>query len=319
MDKRISIIGGGTGISTILKGLKSYTTNINAIVTMSDDGGGSGLLRKDLKMLPPGDVRNCLLALSNATPSLEVLLKYRFKDGSLDGQNVGNIIIAALNDIYGSFDKALNEMSKAFNITGRVIPVTLEDTHLVGELSTGDKIVGESIIPKMAYKLGGKILKISMLPRIPKANKEAINAIENSDILIIGPGSLYTSVIPNLIIKGIICAIKKSKAKKIYIANIMTQRGETLKYSLKDHIEAIEEHSYKGIFDIAIVNNNKKPKDIFNSYYSFEETCPIYANDEDKKFLKERSIRLIEGDLIYIENKLIRHNFENLADIICRL
>lgn len=214
MDKRISIIGGGTGISTILKGLKSYTTNINAIVTMSDDGGGSGLLRKDLKMLPPGDVRNCLLALSNATPSLEVLLKYRFKGGSLDGQNVGNIIIAALNDIYGSFDKALNEMSKAFNITGRVIPVTLEDTHLVGELSTGDKIVGESIIPKMAYKLGGKILKISMLPRIPKANKEAINAIENSDILIIGPGSLYTSVIPNLIIKGIICAIKKSKAKK---------------------------------------------------------------------------------------------------------
>ena len=140
MDKRISIIGGGTGISTILKGLKSYTTDINAIVTMSDDGGGSGLLRKDLKMLPPGDVRNCLLALSNATPSLEVLLKYRFKGGSLDGQNVGNIIIAALNDIYGSFDKALNEMSKAFNITGRVIPVTLEDTHLVGELSTGDKL-----------------------------------------------------------------------------------------------------------------------------------------------------------------------------------
>lgn len=319
MDQRISIIGGGTGISTVLVGLKDLTKNISAIITMADDGGGSGILREDFKMLPPGDIRDCLLALSNTAPALEALLKYRFNGGSLDGQNVGNIILAALNDIYGSFDKALCEMSKVFNITGRVIPVTFEDTHLVAELSTGDKIVGESIIPKMAYKLEAKIIKMSMIPKIPRANLEAIRAIEDSDILIIGPGSLYTSIIPNLIIGGISPAIKNSRAKKIYIANIMTQKGETLGFSLKDHIDAIEKHSFEGIFDYVITNSNRNPKEIFRDYYSFEEAKPIFAEKEDRKFLKTRGINLLERDLIEIKNSHIRHNPKALAEIICKM
>lgn len=313
MNKKVCVIGGGTGISTILKGLKNYTKNISAIVSMSDDGGGSGILRSEYKMLPPGDVRSCLVALSNTEPLMQTLLQYRFDKGSLEGQNVGNIIIAALNNIYGSFDKALYYMGNVFDITGRVIPVTLTDTHLVAELSTGDKIVGESIIPKMAYKLNGKIIKITMMPKIPKANKDAIKAIEDADTIIIGPGSLYTSIIPNLIIKGILDALKKSKAKKVYIANVMTQRGETLGMTLKDHILALEDHSYKGIFDIVLANNYRGEEKIFKNYYEYEESLPIFAKDEDKNFLKDRKIKLIEDNFVEIKNSFIRHNTKKIG------
>ena len=186
MEKKIVVLGGGTGISTILRGLKDYSEDISAVVSMSDDGGGSGILRQELNILPPGDVRRCLIALSNTDKTMKDLLNYRFKSGSLKEQNVGNILIAALTDIFGSFDKALLEMSSVFNVTGKVIPVTLDETHLVAEFASKDKVVGESYIPKMCYRLNTKIEKMSMIPHYPKANDEAVKAILSSDVVIIG-------------------------------------------------------------------------------------------------------------------------------------
>lgn len=316
MEKEITVIGGGTGISTLLSGLKNYTKNINVVVTMSDDGGGSGILREDFDMLPPGDVRRSLIALSNTEPVLESLLKYRFDNGTLNGQNVGNILIAALNNIYGSFEEALSELAKVFNITGKIYPVTLESTHLVATLDTNDKIMGESIIPKMTYKLNGRIENISMFPEIARANKAAIDAIKRSKLIIIGPGSLYTSIIPNIIVKGIPEALREGDKDICYIANVMTQKGETLNYSVVDHIRAIEKHSYEGIFNYVFVNNHRVRDEIYESYYKFEESTPIFLRDEDIKFLEDRNIKVIENNFIEVKNNHIRHDKEALAKCI---
>lgn len=316
MEKEITVIGGGTGISTILRGIKKYTKNINVIVTMTDDGGGSGILREEFNMLPPGDVRRSLIALSNTEPVLEALLKYRFENGTLNGQNVGNILIAALNNIYGSFERALSELAKVFNITGRIYPVTLESTHLVATLYSKDKIMGESIIPKMNYKLNSRIERISMFPKIPRANEEAIDAIKRSSIIIIGPGSLYTSIIPNIIIDGISDALKYGKKDICYIANVMTQKGETLNYTITDHIRAIEEHSYENIFNYVFVNNEKVQDEIYENYYKNEESTPIFLKEEDKKFLKNKNIKIIEDNFIEVKNSHIRHDAYALAKSI---
>lgn len=319
MEKKVSVIGGGTGISTVLRGLKKFTHDINAIVTMADDGGGSGILRKDFQMLPPGDVRNCLVALSNMEPEMESLLQYRFESGSLKDQNVGNILIAALYNIYGSFDRALLEMSSVFNMIGNVHPVTLEDIHLVAELENGDKVMGESIIPKISYKLNSKIVRISMFPHIPKANPMAMKAIAQSDIIVLGPGSLYTSIIPNLLVDGILEAIEKSKGKVAYVVNAMTQRGETPGYSIMDHIQAIEDHSFPGLLDYCLANNHMIQEDIARSYFQKEESEPIYVTDEEKKELQGRQIHLYERDFIDQVDGRVRHNGERIGRCLFEL
>ena len=199
------------------------------------------------------------------------LLNYRFKSGSLKDQNVGNILIAALTDIFGSFDKALLEMSSVFNVTGNVIPVTLDETHLVAEFASKDKVVGESYIPKMCYRLNTKIEKMSMIPHYPKANDEAVKSILSSDIVIIGPGSLYTSIIPNFLVGGINEALRDTKARVIYIANAMTQKGETKDYSLKDHFEAILKHSNYEFIDEVIANDLRATEEIYQNYYNKDE------------------------------------------------
>ena len=308
MEKKIAVLGGGTGISTILRGLKYYTKDISAIVSMSDDGGGSGILREELKILPPGDVRRCLIALSNTDKTLKDLLNYRFSSGSLDNQNVGNILIAALTDIAGSFDKAVIEMSNVFNVTGKIIPVTLDETNLVAEFLSKDKVVGESYIPKMWYRLNTKIEKMSMIPHYPNANKEALEAILDADIVIIGPGSLYTSIIPNFLIKGINEALYKTRAKVIYIANATTQRGETKNYSLKDHVDAIFRHSQFEFIDEVIANDFENDKEKYKNYYNEEDSSPIFVEEEDRKYFKEKNIRLTEGNFVEIKDGLIRHD-----------
>ena len=308
MEKKIAVLGGGTGISTILRGLKDYSKNISAVVSMSDDGGGSGILREELNILPPGDVRRCLIALSNTDETMKRLLNYRFNSGSLKNQNVGNILIAALTDIFGSFDKALLEMSSVFNVTGKIIPVTLDETHLVAEFQSKDKVVGESYIPKMCYRLNTKIEKMSMIPHYPKANEEALKAILSSDIVIIGPGSLYTSIIPNFLVAGINEALRDTEARVIYIANAMTQRGETLEYSLRDHFDAILKHAEYDFIDEVIVNNLKAEEEIYNYYYNKDESKPVFASDEDRKYFKEKKIRLTEDEFIEIKDGLIRHD-----------
>ncbi|WP_085875146.1 gluconeogenesis factor YvcK family protein [Peptoniphilus vaginalis] len=318
MEKKIAVLGGGTGISTILRGLKDFTTNISAVVSMSDDGGGSGILREELNILPPGDVRRCLIALSNTDKTMRDLLSYRFKSGSLKDQNVGNILIAALTDIFGSFDKALLEMSSVFNVTGKVIPVTLDETHLVAEFESKDKVVGESYIPKMCYRLNTKIKKMSMIPRYPSANEDALEAILSSDIVIIGPGSLYTSIIPNFLVGGINEALRDTNARVIYIANAMTQKGETKNYSLKDHFEAILKHSSYEFIDEVIANDLRATDEIYQYYYNKDESSPIFATEEDKKYFKEKNVKLTEGEFIEIKDGFIRHDGDKIGTSIFR-
>jgi uncharacterized cofD-like protein len=272
-DKRILIkgpkivaIGGGTGLSTMLRGLKAYSSNITAIVTVADDGGGSGMLRQELGMLPPGDIRNCVLALADTEPILEQLLQYRFPEGSLKGQNFGNLFLAAMDGISSSFEEAVRKMSDVLAVTGRVLPVTLENVMLRAELEDGHVICGESKIGTHDSYHEGKIKTVYLDPPDAKPLGEVLDAISEADVIVLGPGSLYTSIIPNLLVKGICPAIKKSNALKVYVCNVMTQPSESEGYSVYDHISALEEHSFKGIVDCCIVNNAAIPRDLREKY-----------------------------------------------------
>ena len=236
---RVAVIGGGHGLSNMLRGLKRYTENISAIVTVADDGGGSGMLRQDLGMPPPGDIRNCLEALANTEPLMSELMHYRFTEGSLAGQSFGNLFLAALNGISTSFDAAVSRMSQVLAITGQVLPVTTADVQLEAEFENGASVVGESKIFYCKKKEDCRITKVRLIPEHPRALPEAVEAIREADMIILGPGSLYTSIIPNLLVDGIVEAILQSDALKVYVANVMTQEGETEGYTASDHIAAI--------------------------------------------------------------------------------
>ena len=223
---RIAAIGGGTGLSTLLRGLKRYTKNITAIVTVADDGGGSGRLRQDLGMLPPGDIRNCLEALANAEPLMAQLMHYRFPEGELAGQSFGNLFLAALNGIMPSFDRAVESLSQVLAITGRVLPVTNENIQLEAEFENGVRVVGESRIFQCKQEQDCRIRRVNLLPSRPKALPEAVEAIREAEMVVLAPGSLYTSIIPNLLVDGIVEAIRESRALKIYVCNVMTQEGD---------------------------------------------------------------------------------------------
>lgn len=315
-DKKVVFIGGGTGLSTILRGLKNFTEEITAIVTMADDGGGSGIIRKDMGLLPPGDIRNCLSALSNTEPTLEKLLQYRFEEGMLKGQNFGNLLIVALNNIYGSFECAIKEVSNVLNITGKVYPVTVENVHLVAQFENGDKCIGESSIPKIASRLGTSIVEMSLFPHTPYAFSKSLEAIEEADIIVLGPGSLYTSVIPNLLVRGINEALKKARGKRVFVANCMTQRGETENFNLADHIKALEKHSFEGIVQYCISNNKIVDEDILRIYYEKDYTVQVIAKDSDKEFFKDKKIQLIEGDFVEVKEGLIRHDANKVSNEI---
>ena len=259
---KVVVIGGGTGLSILLRGLKKYTPNITAIVTVADDGGGSGVLREDLGMLPPGDIRACLLALANTEPTMEKLLQYRFDNGVLKGQSFGNLFIAAMNGIYGSFEMAIKETSNVLAITGRVYPMTLEKVKLFAELENGEIVEGESNIPIIAMEKSSNIKRMFIDPKISNPLKESIEAIQQADLIVLGPGSLYTSVIPNLLINDIVNKIYEAKAPKVYISNVMTQPGETDGYDLMDHVQAILDHSRQDLLDYVIANIEEIPKNL---------------------------------------------------------
>lgn len=311
---RIVAIGGGTGLSTMLRGIKNLTANITAIVTVADDGGGSGKLREDLGMLPPGDIRNCILALANTEDIMQELLNYRFKEGSLKGQSFGNLFLAAMTGIAGSFEKAVKLMSDVLAVRGKVLPVTLDNVTLCAELENGQIVVGESKIPEVVKQTKSPIKRVFLTPSDAKPYPEVLEEIEKADVIIIGPGSLYTSIMPNLLFDQVVDSIKRSHAKKIYIANIMTQPGETDHYTLYDHICAIENHCKGRIFDIVIANNQPIPPDVLQRYEEdgAKPVCP------DKK-TKESGYILIEEGLLNISNGLIRHNSAKLAKVISNL
>ena len=252
---KIVAVGGGTGLSTMLRGLKKYTKNLTAIVTVADDGGGSGMLRRDIGMPPPGDIRHCMEALANTEPIMEKLLTYRFTEGSLSGQSFGNLILAALNGVTGSFEEAVSQMSQVLAITGRVIPVTSADVQLEAIFENGARVVGESKIYHFKKEQDCRISRVALIPERPAPLPAALEAIRDADLILLGPGSLYTSVIPNLLVDGVAKAIAQSDAPKIYVCNIMTQDGETEGYTAADHLEALLVHGEPGLLDLCLANS----------------------------------------------------------------
>ena len=311
---RIAVIGGGTGLSVLLRGLKNYTANITAVVTVSDDGGGSGVLRADLGMLPPGDIRNCILALADTEPVMEQLLEYRFKKGRLSGQSFGNLLIAAMNGISDNFEEAVKRISQVLAVTGQVLPLTLEDIVLYGQLKNGKVIKGESNIPVQALEHNSPVEKVFLKPEHPRPLPEVLEAIENADVIVLGPGSLYTSIIPNLLADGVVDGISRSEALKIYVCNIMTQPGETDGYSVSHHIKALEEHAGKKLLDVVVINNGSIDPEHLERY-ELDGSRPVEA-DRDRI---RPEIKTVSQDLVSIQGEYLRHDSLELARLITKL
>lgn len=309
MGPKVVAIGGGTGLSTMLRGLKQYTENITAIVTVADDGGGSGVLRHDLGMPPPGDIRNCLLALANTEPLMSELLGYRFSEGILKGQSFGNLFLAALNELSPSFDVAVRRMSEVLAITGRVLPVTNEDVNLEAEFENYTRVVGESKIFQCKKEQDCRIRRVRMIPEHPRALEESLEAIRAADMILLGPGSLYTSIIPNLLVSGIAEEIVQSDALKLYICNVMTQEGETEGYSAADHIQAIFRHSAEHLFDLCLTNSAPIPKEICERY-AVEGAAPIVC---DISACEKLGVEMIAKPVSAICDGKVKHDTNALA------
>lgn len=313
-DTRVVAIGGGTGLSTMLKGLKLHTHNITAVVTVADDGGSSGILRSDLGMVAPGDVRNCVSALAEVDPVMGEMLNFRFKDGSLKGHSLGNLFLAALNETSSSFDEAVKKFSRLAGVVGTIYPVTNDAVTISALLSNGRVVNGESNIGVHREEENSSIVKLMVNPERPKPVDGVIRAIERADIIVLGPGSLYTSIIPNLLVDDVVDAIRSSKAVKVYVCNIMSQQGETENYTVNDHLSAIERHSYEGIADIVVANNAEIPEGLKLKYK--EEFAHEVKIDEDEVLKRSK---LVQGNLLLVRNDRIRHNFSRLARTIMRL
>jgi len=312
---RIAAIGGGTGLSTLLRGLKNYSENLTAIVTVADDGGGSGKIREDFGILPPGDIRNCILALANAEPVMQQVLQYRFKEGYLKGQSFGNLLIAAMTDLCGGFLLGVKQISNVLAVTGKVLPVSLDNISLCARLKNGTIVEGESRIPMVQQEEKSPIEEVFIKPANAKALPEAIDAINNAQCIVMGPGSLYTSILPNLMLEEVRNAILCSKALKIYIANVMTQPGETTGYTLKDHIDALIRHGGgEKLIDAVIVNNSVPPPSILDRYLN-ENSVPVLYRQENESI----GYAVIEDDLLDYSSGYIRHNPRKLAKKVVEL
>ena len=306
---RIVAVGGGTGLSVLLSGLKSYSSNISAIVTMADDGGSSGRLRQQFDVLPPGDIRNCLVALADAPALMRDLFQFRFdKNSEFSGHSFGNLFLTVMTRLTGDFEKAIKETSKVLALRGQVIPSTLGDVTLVAYYKDGTMVAGEGQIPKARKAIN----RVSLAPEQPLATPDAIKAIREAQIIVLGPGSLYTSIIPNLLIDEISREIAESEAIKIYVCNVMTQPGETDGYSVSDHIKALLSHSSERILDYCVVNNGEVPRDVLTRYSG--ENSLFVVND--RKNIENLGYRVIEEDFIMIQDGVIRHDAEKLAKII---
>ena len=315
-DPKIVVIGGGTGLSTMLRGLKKHTKNITAIVTVADDGGGSGVLRSELRMPPPGDIRNCIRSLANTEPTMEALLDYRFTEGSLKGQSFGNLFLAALNGMSDSFDQAVERMSDVLAITGRVLPVTNEDIQLVAEFDDGTEVLGESRISVYKKTKTDSIIKrVHLIPESPVALPASIRAIEEAEMIILGPGSLYTSIIPNLLTNGIAKAISNSDALRVYVLNIMTQDGETEGYAASDHIKALFTHCNAKLFDFCLANNLSLPEDVL-ARYKKEGSEPTRIDLDE---IAKLNVEVIMAPVSDSKNSLARHDPSALARELLRI
>ncbi|HEY4552493.1 MAG TPA: YvcK family protein [Bacillaceae bacterium] len=309
---KVVVIGGGTGLSVLLRGLKKFPVDITAIVTVADDGGSSGRLRDELEIPPPGDIRNVLAALSDVEPLVEEMFQHRFKTSNeLSGHSLGNLIIAALTSITGDFVHAVKEMSRVLNVHGKVLPAANQSVVLHAEMEDGTIVSGESKIPFS----GKKIKRVFLTPEVIKPLPETIRSIREADLIIVGPGSLYTSILPNLLVPGLGAEVCNAKAKKLYICNLMTQAGETLGFTASNHIEALYDHMKCPFIDIVLVNNEEVPP-VLQSKYKEEMAQPVLY-DVDR--LISLGVKVIYDKIINYDDGLIRHDTEKVANIIYSL
>lgn len=309
---KIAIFGGGTGLSVLLRGLKHKPVDITAIVTVADDGGSSGRLRNELQIPPPGDIRNVLAALSDVEPLVENLFQHRFNKGSdLTGHSLGNLILAAMTNITGDFFHAVTEMSKVLNVRGRVLPAANTSVILHAEMEDGQVVSGESTIPSY----GQRIKRVFLTPEKIDPLPETLEVIRGADLIIIGPGSLYTSILPNLLVPKIGEEVLKASAKKVYICNVMTQPGETLNYSAADHVKALNDHMDRPFIDTILINNEDIPDEI-KQKYAKELARPVDFNVDD---LKTMGLEVIRDRIVTYKNDVIRHDTHKVASLLVDL
>ncbi|WP_096436939.1 gluconeogenesis factor YvcK family protein [Alteribacter populi] len=298
----IVILGGGTGLSVLLRGLKTFPVDITAIVTVADDGGSSGRLRKELDIPPPGDVRNVLIALSEVEPLVEELFQHRFENGNgLSGHSLGNLLLAGMTSITGGdFARGVQVLSRILNVRGKVLPAANNSIVLHAEMEDGTLIEGESKIPQA----GKRIKRVFLEPADATPLAESIKAIEEADLIVIGPGSLYTSILPNLLVPGIAESVKKAKADKVYVCNVMTQPGETDHFSAGDHVQALVDHVGDDLLDKVLVNVQNIPHS-YAQRYAGEGAAEVKV-DVDR--LESLGVEVIGDDLLYFDNYLLRHD-----------
>lgn len=308
-SKRIVVIGGGTGVGTVLSGLKQSGHKLSAIVTMADDGGSTGRLRKDFSILPPGDVRRALVALSHAEPEIIDLFAYRFQRGrGLEGHSFGNLLLTALERLTGSFERAIEEAGKLLLSEGEIIPVTLDRVRLRATLENGKTIFGEHVIdvPRRARV---PIARIALVPR-PKPNPRALAAIRRADLIVLGPGDLYTSLLPNLIVSGVASALRQSRAKKVFVVNVMTKFGETDGFTAKDFVAAVEDVIGTGVLDLVFVNTTQPTPRLRARYARREKAAPVAWSPT---MFSNATLRVMTGSLLCEENMIIRHDAKKLG------
>ncbi|WLV23952.1 YvcK family protein [Aciduricibacillus chroicocephali] len=306
---KVVVIGGGTGMPVLLRGLKNLPINLKVLVTVADDGGSSGRLRSEMEIPAPGDVRNCLAALSDAEPMLLGLFQHRFKEGNgLSGHSMGNLLLAAMSSLSGDFYTGIKEISRVLSVKGEIYPISNESMLLHAEMEDGSIVSGESNIPLS----GKRIKRVFLSPQPARALPDAVKAICDADFVIISPGSLYTSILPNLIFPEIDEALRQTKAKVVYICNVMTQYGETTGFKASDHIRAITDHIGHEAVDAIIVHNEPIEKEM-QKRYAVENAEPV---EYDIEKLVDMGVEIIEGDIIDHEAPTLRHDTSKVAKLI---
>ncbi|MEG0073191.1 MAG: YvcK family protein [Clostridia bacterium] len=310
---KVVMIGGGSGLSNILRGLKQYTSNITAVVTTFDDGGSTGKLRSTLEVVAPGDIRKCITALSTSEPTMEKLLSYRFSNGNVDNHALGNLFLVAMTEITGSFQSAIEKISDIFSVKGKVLPVTLENMTLCAGLENGEVVTGEASIQPKCLEAKSAIKQVFLKQATGcKAAPGVLDAIKDADIVVFGPGSLYTSVICNFLVDEVSSTIIKSKAKKMYVCNLMTQPGETDGYSVAKHVNEIERYIGQHVLDYCVVNNGEITDEMLVEFNQGTST-PVRMDLEN---IQNRTISVVQKDLVVTAKNSILHNNEKVAEII---
>ncbi|SDG86052.1 conserved hypothetical protein, cofD-related [Selenomonas sp. WCT3] len=307
----VTVVGGGHGLSVLLRGIKSATSNVTAVVTVADDGGSSGRLREELGIIPPGDLRNCLVALADTEPLMEKLFQYRFRgESELAGHSFGNLFIAAMNEVTGDVEQALKESSKVLAVKGQVLPASKDHVRLDAVMEDGTVVEGESNIPEVHKR----IHRVRLFPEHVQPVQSALDALTSADAIILGPGSLYTSIMPNLLVDGVAEALRKSKAVKIYICNVMTQPGETDGYTASMHAKAIIEHGGKGVIDYMLVNSTPISSDM-QAFYAKKGAYPV---EVDEEAINALGVGFVKADIIN-ETDVIRHDPDKLSRSVMQM